>query len=183
MTGRIDENDEDIGSALSNAVLGQTNTPFVCIGAEEHQQAVLRFLGQTNYHLDILSHYFEPRVYDNEACLEAFEDLALRSQHHSIRILLYEPQQILQRGHVILELGKRLSSFFAFRRPQRQHRIRYQKEFLLADGLGYMHRPYPDALKSEVNFSAPLEVRELSKIFEEAWTHAEHDPNLRRFII
>jgi hypothetical protein len=166
---------------LTNYILGETDEVLICIG-EEIQQVTSAMIRQTDRHLDILSRDFDPAVYDNPECFEAFEELALRSRHSQIRILLHEPQQVAHHGHCILELGKRLRSYFHFRKPsEKYHGL--TDTFMIADHLGVIHRPYPDSLKAMANFKDSVQAKQLTRLFDEIWKESEPDPYTRDFII
>ncbi len=167
---------------ISEYRLGETEEFLTCIGTEEAHAVVLNLLTQTERTLDILSHEFDPDIYDQVDCYEAFESLALNGGHTKIRILLQEPQLIVRRGHSVVEMAKRLPSRFELRRPHKTHRF-LPDGLLIVDNLGYMHRPYPDAMKFFANFKDPLRVRELKELFDEIWNEAGYDPNLRNLMI
>jgi hypothetical protein len=167
---------------IKKYILGETDELLTCIGEEDNQKVALAMIQQTDRHLDLLSRYFAPAIYNNPECHEAFEELALRSRHSRIRILLHEPQQVAHQGHCILELGKRLRSYFHFRRPSKKYRY-LPETFMVADNIGVMQWPYPDSLKAMANFKDNTNAKKLMELFSEIWEDAEPDPNTRDFIL
>ncbi|OQW90654.1 MAG: hypothetical protein BWK79_19210 [Beggiatoa sp. IS2] len=163
-------------------ILGETDEPLVCVGEEENQQVTLSMIQQTDRHLDILSRHFDPAVYDTADCYTAFEELALRSRHTRIRILLHEPRQVAQRGHRIFSLGKRLSSSFFFRKPAPRHAY-LEETFLIADDVGTIHRPFQESLKTLANFNHVETAKRLSRLFNEIWEEAEVDPDMYQLVL
>jgi len=153
-------------------ILGETNKEFVCI--EDNQQITVSMIEQTTLHLDILSRDFEPDVYDNQTCCDAIEDLALRSRHSRIRILLDNTKIASQRGHLILQLGKRLGSLMQFRSVGE-----VPETFMIADRIGIMHRSSPNTLAATVNFKDGQTAKKLSKLFDELWENATPEPEAR----
>ncbi len=163
-------------------ILGETNEEFLCISEEDNQRIAVAMIQQAELHLDILSRDFEPAVYDNHECCEVIEDLALRSRHSRIRILLHDARLVSQRGHLVLHLGKRLGSLMQFRSLAEIHKST-PDTFLIADGIGVMHRPYTDTLAATVNFKDRPKAKELSKLFDQLWEEAEPDPYTREMIL
>lgn len=167
---------------VNKFVLGETNEEFACIGEENNQEIALAMIKQTELHLDILSRDFDPDVYDNPECCEAIEELALRSRHSRIRILLHNSKKASQRGHSIIQLGKRLGSLMSFRTVAEVHK-HIPDTFMIADGIGFMHRPYADSLTATVNFKDRPKVKELSELFDKLWQEGEIDPETRDVVV
>lgn len=170
-------------SSFKHYILGETDELLVETDPEQHQLILYSLVRQTFRQLDILTHDFDPILYDNEECFAVFEELALSGGRHlKIRILIQEPQQVALKGHRLLKLGRRLSSIFEMRRPAEIHRT-FQETFLLADRSGFWHRPYRDSFKAFSNFHDSLSVKELRKTFDHFWNEAEDDPYLRTVFI
>lgn len=168
--------------SLPNYLLGQTNELLTCTGDEENRLVTIAMLMQAERHIDILSSDLEPRIYNNQECADALEHLALLSRHSRIRILLRQPRQIAERGHHILTLGRHLNSVFKFRKLSEKHQS-FEECFLIADESGLIHYPYPDSLKSFVNFNDVLLVKKFSSVFNELWEEAEPDPYTTSWIL
>ncbi len=164
---------------MNKYILGETNEEFICLNEEDNQKIAVAMIKQTELYLDILSHHLDPGIYDNPACCEAIEDLALRSRHSRIRILLHDAKRVSQRGHLILHLGKRLGSLIQFRSTQKY----IPETFMIADRIGIMHRSSPNTLAATVNFKEGPTAKKLSKLFDELWENAEPDPNTRYMIL
>lgn len=170
-------------SSFENYILGETDELLVETDPEEHQHILHALIRQTSRQLDILTHDFDPMLYDNEESFEIFEELALNGGRHlKIRILIQEPQQVALKGHCLLTLGRRLSSIFVMRRPAEIHRT-FQETFLIVDRSGFWQRPYRDNFKAFSNFHDSTSVRELRKTFDNLWNESEDDPYLRSVFI
>jgi len=163
-------------------ILGETDEEFVCVSEEDNQQIAIKMIQQTELYMDILSRDFDPDVYDNSECCEVIEDLALRSRHSRIRILLHDARNASQRGHLVLHLGRRLGSLIQFRTTAEAHKS-IPNTFLIADGIGVMHRPSPNTLAATVNFKDRQQAKELGQLFEELWQNAEPDPEARHLVL
>lgn len=159
-------------------ILGESHEPLVCRDADEIRAQAVAMIEQTERHLDIFTHDFEPRVYNHDDIHQALENLALKSRYSRIRILIRDPEEIARTPHRVIELGKFLVSHFAFRCPVHHHPL-HNQTFLVADEIGVIHRPYADAFTAHVNYCDGPFARELSERFEEWWEEAEENPNFR----
>jgi hypothetical protein len=173
-------NIEDIN--IDKYILGETDEEFLCTGEENNQEITLAMIQQTELHLDILSRDFDPDVYDNPECCEAIEDLALLTHHSRIRILLHDTKKVAQRGHLILHLGRRLGSLISFRSVAEVHKS-IPDTFLIADGIGIIHRANTDTLAASVNFKDRPKAKELAQIFGQIWENAEPDLESRYVVV
>ncbi|HEC83779.1 MAG TPA: hypothetical protein ENI48_00835 [Thioploca sp.] len=163
-------------------ILGETEEEFLCVSDEDNQKIAVAMIQQAELELDILSRDFDPAVYDNHECCEAIEDLALRSRHSRIRILLHETRKASQHSHLVIHLGRRLGSLMQFRNVAETHK-HIPDTFMIVDGIGIMLRPHTDTLAATVNFKDRPKVKKLSKLFEKLWEDAEPDPNTRYMIL
>lgn len=167
---------------LADYQLGETDSPLICIGAEENKKVTVALIQQAERTIDILSHDLEPAIYDNEVCYEAMLEFILRSRYTKVRILIHEPQKTSQRGHRLLELGMRLSSSVYMRKPA-LHYAHITETFLIADNIGVLHRAYTDSYKATAGFNDLVQANRLSRLFNTIWEESEHDANLRRLML
>ncbi len=161
---------------LDDYVLGTTKDELLCLGAEENQAVSLAMTQQAEFYLDILSYDLDPPIYDTDEFCQQVENLALRSRHSRVRILLHQPQKVVQRGHLLIYLGRRLGSLIQFRQlaPIYQNQV---ETFMLVDKIAFMHREFRDALRITANFCDGKRVKELTKLFNQYWEDSEPDPN------
>jgi hypothetical protein len=167
---------------LEQYQLGETNEELACIGEENNRQVTVAMIQQTEFYLDILSHYFDAEVYDNQECCDAIEALALRSRYSRIRILLHDSKRPGQQGHCVMQLAKRLGSLIQCRTMAEVHK-HIQDTWLLADGIGYIHRPYADTLTATVNFKDRVTVKKLAELFDKLWLDGEVDLETRYLVV
>ncbi|MDM8568023.1 hypothetical protein QUF50_00620 [Thiotrichales bacterium HSG1] len=162
--------------------LGETDEDFICVSDEHNRIITVALVRQVELHLDILSRDFDPDIYDNQEFFEVIEDLALHSRHSRIRILLHNTKKVAQRGHMIFYLGKRLGSLLQFRSLAEKHQ-HIPDTFMLADGIGVMHRPHTDTLAASVNFKDRPKVKKLSQLFNNIWEDSEPDAESRHIVV
>lgn len=164
---------------FEHCVLGDTAELFRVQSSEQLRRASLRMVQQCRRQLDLVSRHLDPAVYDTADFQDALKDLALRSAHSQVRIVILDPQPLVSGGHRVLDLAQRLSSFVHLRVPAEEHR-HFNEAFLVADGTGVIYRKLSDRFEGTVNFDHRSEALELQRRFEEIWDKALPDPNFRR---
>ena len=168
--------------AFENHKLGETGEKIHIDTAEQHRLAVAKMAQQARVHIDVISRDLEPLVYDTVEFIEALKRLVLGNRRARVRIITFEPQAIVTRGHRLLELAGSLSSFFDLRRAGQEHKD-YDGSLFIADALGYIKRSSAERYEGTLNFNDPRESRILLAEFEEMWGKAGPDPNFRKFMI
>lgn len=163
---------------FSNHVLGETADTVGVGRSGEVRAAATSMVRQARRTLDLVSRNLDAAVYDDAEFLEATKQLVLRSGRTQMRILVQDATPAVTRGHRLLELTRRLSSYMDIRVPGRQH-ANYNSAFLIVDRMGTIFRPLADRYDGVVCFRNPREAGELSELFEEMWALADTDPNLR----
>lgn len=160
-------------------VLGQTDALLDIDGSALLGEISLALARQCRRHLDIVSRHLDPAVYDNDDFAEAVKRIALGNRHARIRLFIVDPRPLVSRGHRLLDLAERLSSFVQVRVA-----APLQKEFneaiLLADRKGYAHRRFADRFEGTANFSDPRLAAALADRIDELWERGLPDPNFRR---
>jgi hypothetical protein len=142
------------------------------VGTHMLEQARLRVL--------LFSRELDPRVFDQPPFLQAMQRLAVRpSSGARIRILVLDNQQLIKRGHRLLELARRLTSSIELRRPIAEYRDRWD-DFLLVDQSGYIHWEQSGIPEAVASYHGPMEATRLQGEFNEIWEHSEPDPEVRR---
>ncbi|MCZ6803215.1 MAG: hypothetical protein O7D86_04585 [Proteobacteria bacterium] len=149
---------------------------------QENADAALELVKQCNIKLAIISKDLEPTTYDQLDFVEALKKLALKGRHVEIRILIFEPGLVVRRGHKLLDLAGKISSFIELRTPSSKYKS-FNESVLIADEIGYLFRENADRYKGKVNFNSRRESKYLLDVFNDMWETAEPDPNLRRMHI
>jgi len=146
---------------------------------EECRLAALSMVRQAARDIDIVSRQLDPQMYDNREFFEAVNRLIVGSRRARVRVLLRDTNPVIKRGHRLVTLSQRLSSFVELRVPAREF-DEYNAAFLIVDGIGFIHRTLSDRFEGTVNFNDPRMARELTRQFEEMWPTALPDSSLRR---
>lgn len=145
-------------------------------------EASLALLAQSRRTIEIISRHLDPPVYDTTEFAVTLRRFVLDSRRARVHIIVMDSRPILATGHRLINLAQQLSSFVEIRKPDSKH-VSYNCAFLLADRIGSVYRQLADRFDGIVNFGDRRVALELGETFDEMWTHAEPDPNLRRLRI
>jgi len=160
-------------------VLGETDQAFRTERAEDLRAVMLALAQQGRRTIDIATRHLDPPLLDREDFVDAVKTVALGSKYAEIRILLLDPGPVVSRGHRLLQLAQRLSSFIQLRVPSPEHK-EFNEAWLVVDKRGYAHRRFSDRFEATVNFNDPRLASQLGNRFDEIWQRATPAPNLRR---
>ena len=160
------------------SVLGRDADPIEISTSAEQRNVALALIAQSERTLAIYSHDLDHAVYDNPELVEAVRQLAIRSRVSEIKILVQNPQRIVQQGHRLIELGRRLESSIKIRKVTEEYQ-HYNGSFLVVDRRGVVHNKTGESYRATVNFNAPSEAALLLNFFAEVWERSEPDPQLR----
>jgi hypothetical protein len=160
-------------------VLGERDLEFGVDRAEPLGAVTLALAAQARRTLDIVSRHLDPSLFDREDFVDAVKSLALSSRRAEIRLLVLDPAPVVLRGHRLVQLAQRLSSFIQLRVPSAEHR-EFNEAWVVADNTGYVHRRFSDRFEGTANFADPRHAARLTNRFDEIWQRANPDPNLRR---
>ena len=162
--------------------LGETNELLQLETRAENVQAASHMANQCQRSLFIISRKLDPAVFDTKAFTDATKYLALRHRRAQIRIIVFEPNTIVKRGHRLLELSGRLSSFIELRKAHYSF-DNYNECLILADATGYIHRKNGELYESTLNFKDRRTSRHLLNKFTDMWELATLDPDLRKMTL
>ncbi len=146
---------------------------------EENAAAATELVKQARQKLAIISQELDPHVYDQPDFLEALRKLAIRNRNVEIRIIVFEPELIVRRGHKLIDLATKVSSFIEIRKVDVRYKT-FNESVLVADEVGYLYRESTERYKGKVNFNSRRESKHLLDVFDNMWETAKSDPNLRR---
>jgi len=124
----------------------------------------------------------EPDIYDTVPFLDAVSQLASSHAMARIWILVQDSRRVVQSGHRLVDLSRRLSTAIQIRRPAQEYQD-FHESFLLADTCGYLHRRNPSRFEGVANFNDPGKVAERMRYFIEVWERSEPDAELKRLYL
>lgn len=163
---------------IASMQLGIDRIEFTLHRREEVCATAQALAEQAKRGLMLLTPDLEPAVFDQQPFLDAISALARQHRDAYFRILLLDSRRILQHGHRLIELSRRLSPNIEFRRPPPDYQDT-GKTFLVCDDAGYFFRPLASRYEGTANFNNPGEVARLKKYFMELWGRSEADSELR----
>lgn len=149
---------------------------------QESAEAALELVKQARLKLSIISKDLDPLIYDQADFVEALRKLAIKGRNVDIRILVIEPELIVRKGHKILDLATKISSYIQILKPAEQFKS-FNEAVLIADEVGYLFRENAERYNGKVNFNGRRESKYLLDVFDDMWSTAITDPNLRRMHI
>lgn len=156
--------------------------PEVLDGREELRSASRALAARARREIRILTRDLDPGLYDDAQFLATLRDLAMATRRLAVRVLVFDPGPAVRRGHRLIELARRHSSFIAIRRVPASEQDRTDA-FLLADERGYVFRPFSDLWEGTADDEDPITVRRLGAELERIWELAEEDVELRRLFL
>lgn len=162
--------------------LGETDTELSLETREDNRLATLTMARQCRRGINIVNRDLDPAVYDDADVIEAIRQMVLEYRRSRVRIIVFEPRQIVQRGHQLLRLSQDLTSFIEIRRGGRQHE-QYSEAMFIADDCGFIHRQIHSRYEASACFNSRRRCQALLNDFEIMWTAAVPDSNLRRIRI
>lgn len=164
---------------FENLGLGDDSESISVDSSQDVLRASVAMISQTRRTLEIVSRHLDPPIYDTADFITSLQRLVLDSRRARIRIIIMNSAPVVSRGHRLIELAQRLSSYIEIRNPSRTH-VNYNSAFLLADGIGSVHRILADRFEGVVNFNDLRVAQALREQFEEMWPAGTPDPNFRR---
>jgi predicted GNAT family N-acyltransferase len=151
--------------------------------AAAQRDAVCRLVTQARAELLITTPDLEPALYDREPVLDAMQRLAvLRRGRLPVRVLVADAEAPVQRGHRLVELGRRFSSAIQIRAIPDELTDGAQP-CVLADEVGYCLRPGATQDSLLADFADGGQTRRLRRRFELLWQQSDVHPGLRRLYL
>lgn len=168
---------------LDDYILGDSTDEVIKVETrQDNAAAALTLVKQCKQKLAIISHELDPFVYDQPDFVEAVRQLAIKGRNVEIRILAFEPELIVRRGHKLVDLAGKISSYIEIRKPASQYKS-FNEAVLIADEVGYLFRESTDRYKGRLNFNSRRESKYMLDVFNSMWETARSDPNFRRMHI
>lgn len=161
-------------------VLNETDEVVVIDTCEENLQATLFMTQQSRRHIDIISRNLDPQIYNTTEFLESMRTFVLQHRNTRLRVLVYEPKEIVRKGHRFIDMAGTLSSFIQLRTPSEEFH-NFNESLFVADGMGYIHKLNSERYEATVNFADKRVSKYLIHQFDEMWEKAMPDSNTRKF--
>ncbi len=160
-------------------ILGETDEEIALTRSDEVRDACVALARQARRSLELVSRHLDPALFDTDEFATAVRELVVNSRRAQMRILVLDAAPVVARGHRLVELAQRLSSYISIRVPAPEHKD-FNEAWLVADTTGFLHRRFSDRYEATANFDDRRHASALANRFEEIWQRAQPDANLRR---
>lgn len=152
-------------------------------GMESFRDQALAALRSGQRKVYLLSDSLDPAVYDTDEFRDALRDLVIRDRYCKAYILVKDIQPLVERGHRLLELARRLSSKVGLRRltvmPQNK-----DSAYLIVGRATLLYKHDDRQYKGFLDTDAAPRCRSLVEEFSQLWDlYGEDHPNLRQQLI
>ena len=126
----------------------------------------------------ILSPSLDHVVFDRPELTEALSALARRGRESLIRILISDPRLIVQRGHRLLELARKLPSSVKLQKLA-EHPDWHGETIITRDGSGVLYKPGDSNEKGFFEPDSRASTQRHVDLFNELWRYSEPDIEFR----
>lgn len=131
----------------------------------------------------LLSESLDPAVYDTDEFRDALRDLVIRDRYCKAFILVKDIQPVVERGHRLLELSRRLSSKVSMRKLTVMPRNR-DEAYLIVGRSTLLYKHDDRQYKGYLDTAAAPRCRSLVEEFTQLWDlYGEEHPSLRQQLI
>lgn len=137
-----------------------------------------RVTGEARRTLCILHTNLDQEIFEQAALLENLSKLARSAPRAEIRILILDNRLIVDRGHQLLELARRLDEKIKIRRL-RERPSSDTASFVCADQNAYWLLPNWQQFEGVSDLHNPVTCERLLEAFKQAWEKSIEDPELR----
>jgi predicted GNAT family N-acyltransferase len=147
-------------------------------GESACHDALLRCLDEPVRKLFILSPFLDHQLFDSAAVSERISRFARSGAATEVRILIKDSRLIIDRGHRLVALAKRLSSKITIRRVSGELDPG-AASFVTWDDVGFFLLPDFREYVCVVDYHDRVQAQRFSQHFTYLWEHAAPDPELR----
>jgi len=133
-------------------------------------------------YIRILSPHLDREVFDRPELYDALGKLARRSRHSEIRILITESRPLVEHGHRLLNLARRIPSLVKIQKLS-QHPELNDDTMVIRDSDGLLFKPAGSEHQGVYEPDSRAIVEGYVERFDELWLRSAPDSNLRQLQI
>ena len=167
---------------ITELSLGESSQVVHVERVAEVRDYALALAQQAKSNLNILSYDLDHLVYDRPSFIEAVRGIVAGNRQASVKILIMDSSKIIQQGHRLVELARRVSSYVSIRKLNNDA-TNLMDAYLIADEIGLVYRRHAPRYEGFTNFNDRGQCRKLLNIFNNAWEKSLPDPELRRLYL
>lgn len=147
------------------------------------RQHALQCVQRGRRKLCILSNTLDPELYDRDEFRDALRDLVISDRYCEARILVKDIRPLVERGHRLLELSRRLSSKVLLRKLTVEPKLK-DAGWMVVDTATLLFRHDEALHQGFVDYAAAPRCRQLLEEFTTLWElYGEADPALRQQLL
>lgn len=143
-------------------------------------ELAVELVASASRHIDILSPTLDHDVFDRRELSEALAQLARRGRESRIRILVSDSRAIVQRGHRLLQLSRRLPSSVKLH-TLAEHPDWKNETIVIRDRDGVLYKPGDADHEGFFEPDSRASAQKHADLFEELWRHSAEDIEFRSF--
>ncbi|HSG91300.1 MAG TPA: GNAT family N-acetyltransferase [Pseudomonadales bacterium] len=151
-------------------------------GPSEVRDAIVQLCSHARRELQILSPELDPKLFDDAELVEILSNFARRHEQSRVTILIHDSRRMVQDGHRLLELSRRLSTSISIRLVHPDMRDR-EDTLVVADRIGLVNLPRHGFAQGFLNLNDSPLANQYARLFERLHDHAQFDPHLRTLSI
>ena len=159
---------------LENYKLGETDENLRIETRDNCQDITVAMAKQATRSLNIFSYDLEPAIYNTPSFYEAARSVIGADPNSLIRILIYDVNSTINKGHHLLDLCSRLSSRVQIRKLSKK----YHHAFMVADEIGVVDRRQHERFEGTANFNAHGHAQNLLVFFNGVWEQSSRIPEI-----
>ena len=164
---------------FSNLILGTDHPVHEVDTSEAVSRACVALISQASREVVIMTRDLDPKVFDDSEIILAMREFLLSSRRVRLRILVKQPETVARRGHRLVELTQRLTSFAEIRVPAAEFSS-HNTAYVVVDGQGIVYRGFADRFDASISFNDRNLAREKLHEFDEMWQTSVEATSLRR---
>jgi len=145
-------------------------------GLEKSRESLLALLADTSRQVDILSPQLESALLDNDALCEHLTRLARRGRYTRIRVLVTEIKPLIETGHRLIALARRLKTAMEVRTLEYHPEWNGETVVLLDRSTGLRLKARD---KQSRVIDSRAEAQRLAEQFDRLWLASHPTPELR----
>jgi len=167
---------------FSEYLIGENYPLLKADSSASNSAAALRLISQARRTIDIFTHNLDPRILDTPEISSAVSDFVKISANSRLRILICDPSMIVKRGHRVIELSRKYSSYITFRKTNDEF-LETPYSFLTVDSTGLLYRPHDYEYNAIVDFNAKKACQQHHEFFTDVWELSEPVSELRQLYL
>lgn len=159
--------------------LAETESELRITERDECAALTIAMAAQAKTEIYIFSDELEPDLYNSNAFVDAVRHMLANDANAIVHILAHDITRVVQRGHKLIDLSRRISSRVEIRTLNKK----YHHAFMVVDGVGLIDRRRAERFETIANFNNPGEAGNLIRFFNSVWERSSISTEARAFSV